>query len=78
LFDSRRRKLAPEVLDPGGDVHGFYVKQAKAGLVGPVEKAFGPKMDTLMRMQNSFDIARTRKREKKITVRRYQPEHAQH
>jgi antitoxin HigA-1 len=41
-----------------------------------IEKAFGPKMDTLMRMQNSFDIARTRKREKKITVRRYQPQHA--
>jgi addiction module HigA family antidote len=41
-----------------------------------IEKAFGPKMDTLMRMQNSFDIARTRKYEKKITVRRYQPQHA--
>jgi antitoxin HigA-1 len=41
-----------------------------------IEKAFGPKMDTLMRMQNSFDIARTRKREKKITVRRYQPQQA--
>jgi antitoxin HigA-1 len=41
-----------------------------------IEKAFGPKMDTIMRMKNSFDIARTRKREKKITVRRYQPQHA--
>jgi addiction module HigA family antidote len=27
-----------------------------------VEKAFGVSMDTLMRMQNSYDIARTRKR----------------
>jgi antitoxin HigA-1 len=43
-----------------------------------IEKAFGPKMDILMRMQSSFDIARTRKREKKIMVRRYQPEYAQH
>ena len=36
-----------------------------------IEKAFGPKMDTLMRMQSSFDIARTRRREGKIKVRRY-------
>jgi plasmid maintenance system antidote protein VapI len=35
-----------------------------------IEKAFGVKMDTLMRMQSSYDIARTRKREKQITVRR--------
>src|SRR3954447_7148020 len=35
-----------------------------------IEKAFGVKMDTLMRMQSSFDIAQTRKREKKIHVRR--------
>jgi len=38
---------------------------------GPrIEKAFGVKMDTLMRMQASYDIAQTRKREKKIHVRR--------
>lgn len=36
-----------------------------------VEKAFGGSMDTLMRMQNSFDIARTRKREGEIRVARY-------
>lgn len=36
-----------------------------------IEKAFGPKMDTLMRMQSAFDIARTRRRERKIRVRRY-------
>jgi addiction module HigA family antidote len=35
-----------------------------------IEKAFGVKMDTLMRMQSSYDIARTRKREKEIHVRR--------
>jgi antitoxin HigA-1 len=35
-----------------------------------IEKAFGVKMDTLMRMQASYDIAETRKREKKIRVRR--------
>jgi addiction module HigA family antidote len=45
----------------------------KAGLSGDmalrIEKAFGVKMDTLMRMQSSYDIAQTRKREKKIHVR---------
>jgi len=35
-----------------------------------LEKAFGVKMDTLMRMQSSYDIAKTRKREKLINVRR--------
>ena len=35
-----------------------------------IEKAFGVKMDTLMRMQTAFDIAETRKRESKIRVRR--------
>lgn len=33
-----------------------------------IEKAFGVSMDTLMRMQNSFDIAQARKREGEITV----------
>jgi plasmid maintenance system antidote protein VapI len=35
-----------------------------------IEKAFGVKMDTLMRMQSSYDIAQTRKREKQISVPR--------
>jgi plasmid maintenance system antidote protein VapI len=35
-----------------------------------IEKAFGVKMDTLMRMQASCDIAQTRKREKQIRIRR--------
>jgi antitoxin HigA-1 len=34
-----------------------------------IEKAFGVKMDTLMRMQASYDIAQTRKREAQIRVR---------
>src|SRR3984957_13507163 len=37
------------------------------------EKAFGVDMETLMRMQNSFDIAQTRSREKAIRVERYHP-----
>lgn len=36
-----------------------------------VEKAFAVSMDTLMRMQNSFDIAQARKREGQIAVARY-------
>ena len=35
-----------------------------------IEKAFGVKLDTLMRMQASYDIAQTRKREKQIRIRR--------
>ena len=38
-----------------------------------LEKAFGVKMDTLMRMQASYEIAQTRKREKQIRVRRIHP-----
>ena len=45
-----------------------------AGLSGDmalrIEKAFGVKMDTLMRMQSSYDIARARLREGQIRVRR--------
>lgn len=36
-----------------------------------IEKAFGVSMDTLMRMQNSYDIAETRKREGDIQVARF-------
>ncbi|MEK6789810.1 MAG: HigA family addiction module antitoxin [Pseudomonadota bacterium] len=36
-----------------------------------LEKAFGVSMDTLMRMQNSFEIAQTRKREEEIKVVRF-------
>jgi len=36
-----------------------------------IEKAFGVSMDTLMRMQNSYDIAQAHKREGAIKVARY-------
>jgi len=35
-----------------------------------IEKAFGVKMDTLMRMQSAYEIAQTRMREKTIQVQR--------
>ncbi|MBF0428282.1 MAG: HigA family addiction module antidote protein [Magnetococcales bacterium] len=38
-----------------------------------IEKAFGVKMDTLMKMQSAYDIAQTRKRENKIHIQRFQP-----
>jgi len=48
--------------------------KGKAGLSGDmalrIEKAFGVKMDTLMRMQSAYEIAQTRKLEKLIRVRR--------
>ena len=37
-----------------------------------LEKAFGVSMDTLMRMQNSYDIAQARKREGEIRVSPFQ------
>src|ERR1700730_2718413 len=50
---------------------------ARADLSGDMalrfEKAFGVDMETLMRMQNSYDIAWTRRRAKKIRVQRYEP-----
>ena len=52
-----------------------FLLNANAALSGEmalrIEKAFGVKMDTLMRMQASYDIAQTRKREKQIHVRRF-------
>jgi addiction module HigA family antidote len=39
-----------------------------------VEKAFGPKMEHLMRMQLAYDLAQARNREGKIKVKRYEAE----
>lgn len=37
-----------------------------------IEKAFGVRMDTLMKMQSSYDIAQARMREDEIDVQRYE------
>lgn len=36
-----------------------------------IEKAFGPKMDTLLRMQTACDIAEARDRQGDIKIKRY-------
>ena len=36
-----------------------------------IEKAFGPKMDTLLRMQTAYEIARVRRTAAEIKVKRY-------
>jgi len=36
-----------------------------------IEKAFGPRMDTLLRMQTAYEIAQARGREADIRVKRY-------
>ena len=41
-----------------------------------IEKAFGVKMDTLLRMQTAFEVAITRRREREVKVRRYRPREA--
>lgn len=42
-----------------------------------IEKAFGVSMDTLMRMQGSYDIAQARKREGEIKVAPYKGDRGQ-
>jgi antitoxin HigA-1 len=42
-----------------------------------IEKAFGVSMETLMLMQNRYDIAQARKRQGEITVARYVPQPSQ-
>ena len=43
------------------------------GMALRVEKDFGVSMDTLMRMQNSYDIARARSHESEIIIERFTP-----
>src|SRR3954453_17218009 len=38
-----------------------------------IEKAFGPDMDHLLRMQLAFDVARTRLQARSLAVKRYIP-----
>ena len=38
-----------------------------------IEKAFGPDMDHLLRMQLAYDVAKTRERTRDILVKRYVP-----
>lgn len=38
-----------------------------------IEKAFGPKIETLLGMQSAYDIFQTRQRQGKIKVRPYHP-----
>ena len=60
-------------LPPGGYQRSSMLN-GNAGLSGDrslrIEKAFGVKMDTLMRMASAYEIAQTRKREGRIRVKR--------
>ncbi|MGC2323505.1 MAG: HigA family addiction module antitoxin [Terriglobales bacterium] len=38
-----------------------------------MEKAFGPDMNHLLRMQLAYDVAKTRQRSREIAVKRYVP-----
>jgi plasmid maintenance system antidote protein VapI len=38
-----------------------------------IEKAFGPDMDHLLRMQLAYDVAKTREHARDITIKRYVP-----
>ena len=52
---------------PGGFVKSEIIEALELS-VTDAAKAFGVSMDTLMRMQNSYDIAQARKREGEIKV----------
>ena len=55
----------------------YNVINGKSGITPEMavrlEKAFGIRMDTLMRMQSTYDIAETRSREKQIEVKPFVP-----
>jgi addiction module HigA family antidote len=38
-----------------------------------IEKAFGPDMDHLLRMQLAYDVAKTREHARAISIKRYAP-----
>ena len=38
-----------------------------------IEKAFGPDMDHLLRMQLAYDVAKTRERARDLSIKRYWP-----
>ena len=38
-----------------------------------IEKAFGPEMDHLLRMQLAYDVSRTREHAKNLSIERYVP-----
>ena len=38
-----------------------------------IEKAFGPEMDHLLRMQLAYDVSKTREHAKNISIERYVP-----
>ena len=43
------------------------------GMALRIEKAFGPDMDHLLRMQLAYDVARMRKNARAIAIKRYVP-----
>ena len=38
-----------------------------------IEKAFGPDMDHLLRMQLAYDVAKTREQARALSIKRYAP-----
>jgi plasmid maintenance system antidote protein VapI len=62
--------IRTEIIEPAG----LSVTAAAAALhVSRPALSSLLKMETLMRMQSAFDIAKTRSREKEIRVRRFHP-----
>lgn len=47
------------------------------GMALRIEKAFGPDMEHLLRMQLAYDVARTRQHARDLTIKRYIPASSQ-
>jgi addiction module HigA family antidote len=52
-------------------LHGKVALTAEMAL--RIEKAFGPDMDHLLRMQLAYDVAKTREHARDIPIKRYIP-----
>ena len=52
-------------------LHGKGALTAEMAL--RIEKAFGPDMDHLLRMQLAYDVAKTRQQARSIVIKRYIP-----
>jgi addiction module HigA family antidote len=52
-------------------LHGTAALTPEMALL--IEKAFGPDMDHLLRMQLAYDVAKTREHARDISIKRYAP-----
>jgi addiction module HigA family antidote len=62
---------AAEILKVRRATHGKAALTPEMAL--RIEKAFGPEMDHLLRMQLAYDVAQTRAQARSLSIKRYAP-----